>query len=105
MLFCSIDIHCVIQKSKNRIKPTGVNQPHQIRRKRLHRQMLLLMISSILIFFSTTIPVSLRRIVAAYQINIGKVVSLTDIINDTAILTVLLSLNYAVSPSDISYNR
>jgi hypothetical protein len=55
------------------------------------------MISSIMIFFITTLPVSLRRIVAAYEITIGKATSITDIVNDTAILTILLSFNYAVS--------
>lgn len=59
--------------------------------------MLLLMISSIIIFFVTTLPVCLRRIAAAYEINIGITTDLNQIVNDTAILTILLSLNYAVS--------
>ena len=62
--------------------------------------MLLLMISSAIIFFSTTLPVNLRVIVATYQINTDHPVDLTDIANQTAILTVFLNFNYAVSHSN-----
>lgn len=101
MLIGSIDIHYVIQKTKGRVQPTGINQPQQLRRERLQRQMLLLMISRIMIFFVTTLPVSIRRIMAAYEITIGKTSNLSQIVNDTGILTVLLSLNYAVSCASI----
>jgi hypothetical protein len=97
MLVGSIDIYYTIKKARNRVQPTGINQPQQLRRERLQRHMLLLMISRIIIFFATTIPVSLRRIIGAYQVNIGKIIDISDIANQTAILTVLLSLNYAVS--------
>ncbi|CAF1084898.1 unnamed protein product [Adineta steineri] len=74
-----------------------MNQPQQLRQARLHRQMLILMISSIMIFFVTTLPVSIRQIVAAYEISAGKTTDLIKIISDTSILTILLTLNYAIN--------
>ncbi|CAF0984662.1 unnamed protein product [Adineta steineri] len=97
MVSGSIDIHRTIQKTKSRIQTVVMNQPQQLRQARLHRQMLILMISSIMIFFVTTLPVSIRLIVAAYEISVGKTTNLIKIISDTGILTILLSLNYAIN--------
>ncbi|CAF1085229.1 unnamed protein product [Adineta steineri] len=97
MLLGSIDIHHAIQKTKSRIQTVGMNQPQQLRQARLHRQMLILMISSIMIFFITTLPVSIRQIVAAYAIFANTTIDENEIVNETAILTVLLSLNYAIN--------
>ncbi|CAF1085247.1 unnamed protein product [Adineta steineri] len=97
MLLGSIDIHRTIQKTKSRIQAVAMNQPQQLRNERLHRQMLILMISSIIIFFVTTLPVSIRQIAAAYAISANKATPLEPIINDLAILTVLLSFNYAIN--------
>jgi hypothetical protein len=97
----AIDIHHVIKKMKNRVQPTGTNRPQQPRQESLHRQMLIMMAASIIIFFATTLPVSIRRIMAAYELSIGKSTDLTTIVRDTGILTVLLTLNYAVSHSFI----
>ncbi|CAF4340510.1 unnamed protein product, partial [Adineta steineri] len=97
MLLGSIDIHRTIQKTKSRIQTLAMNQPQHLRQARLHRQMLILMVSSIIIFFVTTLPVSIRQIVAAYAISANTAAPLEPIVNDTAILTVLLSFNYAVS--------
>ncbi|CAF0984722.1 unnamed protein product [Adineta steineri] len=95
MLLGSIDIHRTIQKTKSRIQTVAMNQPQQLRQARLHRQMLILMISSILIFFVTTLPVSIHQIIAAYAYLANTAIDENKIVNDTAILTVLLSLNYA----------
>ncbi|CAF4344572.1 unnamed protein product, partial [Adineta steineri] len=69
----------------------------QLRQARLHRQMLILMISSIMIFFVTTLPVNLRQIVGAYEVSTGQNTDINKIVSDTAILTVLLSLNYTIN--------
>ncbi|CAF4020205.1 unnamed protein product [Adineta steineri] len=97
MLLGSIDIHRTIQKTKSRIQTVAMNQPQQLRQARLHRQMLILMISSIIIFFVTTLPVGIRQIIAAYAISANTATPLEPIINDLAILTVLLSLNCAIN--------
>ncbi|CAF0984705.1 unnamed protein product [Adineta steineri] len=97
MLLGSIDIHRTIQKTKSRIQTVAMNQPQQLRQARLHRQMLILMISSIMIFFVTTLPVSIRQIVAAYAIFANTAINENEIVNDTAILTILLSFNYAIN--------
>ncbi|CAF4115126.1 unnamed protein product [Adineta steineri] len=55
------------------------------------------MISSILIFFVTTLPVSIHQIIAAYAYLANTAIDENKIVNDTAILTVLLSLNYAIN--------
>ena len=94
MLFCSIDIYYVLQKAKRRVQPGGVTQ---LRRDRLQRQMLLLMLSSIMIFLFTTLPVSVRQIISAYDVMMNKQTNFTETINHTAIFTILLNLNYAVS--------
>ncbi|CAF3791569.1 unnamed protein product [Adineta steineri] len=96
MLLGSIAIHRTIQKTKSRIQTIGMNQPQQLRQARLHRQMLILMISSIMIFFVATLPVNLRQIVGAYEVSTGQNTDINKIVSDTAILTVLLSLNYAI---------
>ncbi|CAF1062930.1 unnamed protein product [Adineta steineri] len=96
MLLGSIAIPRTIQKTKSRIQTIGTNQPQQLRQARLHRQMLILMISSIMIFFVTTLPVNLRQIVGAYEVSTGQNTDINKIVSDTAILTVLLSLNYAI---------
>ncbi|CAF3895016.1 unnamed protein product [Adineta steineri] len=97
MLLGSTDIHRTIQKTKSRIQTVAMNQPQQLRQARLHRQMLILMISSILIFFVTTLPVSIHQIIAAYAYLANTAIDENKIVNDTAILTVLLSLNYAIN--------
>ena len=91
MLLGSFDIYQKLKKSKARV------QPEIVRQERLNRQMLILMTTSILIFFATTLPVNVRRIIAAYQmINAGGS-SLQSIVIGTGSFTVLLTLNYGVS--------
>ena len=97
MLMSSIDIQYVIRKMKNRIQPTGIPQPQQLRRERLQRQMLLLMISTIMIFFITTLHVNIRQIIGFYGSSADKIIDLNATIYQTAILTILLSFNYGVS--------
>jgi hypothetical protein len=99
MLLGGSDNLYTIRQGNIRVKPTGTDQAKQRRKDRLQRQMLLLMVSSVIIFFATTLPVNLRVIVATYQINANYLVDLTEIANQTAILTVFLSFNYAVSHS------
>jgi hypothetical protein len=93
----SIDIHRTIRKTRNRVQQIRKNPRQQLRQERLHRQMLLLTISSILIFITTTIPVNLREVVAAYEITYNHATDFTEIIFQTAILNVLLTVNYSVS--------
>jgi hypothetical protein len=97
MLVSGIDINYVIRKGRRCIQPTGTSHIKRPRQERLQRQMLVLMISSIIIFFATTLPVNLRVIVATYQITTNNVADLSQIAYETAILTVFLSFNYAVS--------
>ena len=67
------------------------------RQERLQTQMLLLGISSIVIFVVTTLPTHLRRIYAVYEVEVLGVTSLYDIDTHMGILTIVVSLNYAVS--------
>jgi hypothetical protein len=97
MLISAIDISHVIRKGKMRIQPAGRNQANLQRRDRIQRQVLLMMISSIILFLLTVLPVNIRVIVATYQITMHYVVDLTEIANQTAIISVFLTLNYAVS--------
>ena len=94
MLISAIDISHVIRKGKKRIQPTGANLQ---RHDRTQRQVLLMMLSSIILFLLTVLPVNIRVIVATYQIAMHYVVDLTEIANQTAIISIFLSLNYAVS--------
>ena len=105
MLAGGSDIYHIIREGSTRVQPLGTNHAKQRRKDRLQRQMLLLMISSVIIFFSTTLPVNLRVIVATYQINANYPVDLTKIANQTAILTVFLSFNYAVSHSNSAVRK
>ena len=97
MLLGGSDSFYKIRQRSIRVQPSGTGQASQRRKDRLQRQMLLMLISSVIIFFATTLPVNLRVIVAAYQIDNHYPVDLTNVANQTAILTVFLSFNYAVS--------
>ena len=98
MLISSIDIYHVIRKEKMRVQPQLIttDDRRRQRQERLQAQMLLLAISSIVIFVVTTLPINLRRIVAAYEISLNGVTNLFDIVTHTGILTIVVSLNYAV---------
>jgi hypothetical protein len=99
MLISSLDIYHVIRKEKMRVQPqlfTTGDQRKQ-RQERLQAQMLLLAICNIVIFVATTLPINLRRIVAAHEIAVNGVTNLYEIVTHTGILTILVSLNYAVS--------
>ena len=70
MLLGGSDNLYTIRQRNARVKPAGTDQAKQRRKDRLQRQMLLLMVSGVIIFFSTISPVNLPVIVATYQINV-----------------------------------
>ena len=102
MLISSIDVYRIIRKERGRVQPRSIttDDRRRQRQERLQAQMLLLSISSIVIFVATTLPINLRRIVAAYEIAVQGVTNLFDIVTQVGILTIVVSLNYAVSPSE-----
>ena len=97
MLVSGIDIHRAIRRGRSLVHAAGGNDAVRARQDRLQRQMLLLTISSVVIFISTTLPANIRVIVATFQISLSGVTDLGTIITQTAILTILQSFNYGVS--------
>ena len=67
-----------------RVQPVEPNGQRTNNKERLQRQMLLLTISSVMIFFVTTLPMNLRRIAGAYETNVLHVVDLHEIVTHTA---------------------
>ncbi|CAF1164054.1 unnamed protein product [Adineta ricciae] len=96
MLLGSFDIYQNLQKRKSRV------QPKFVRQERLNRQMLVLMAVNILIFFATTLPVNVRRILTVYQMSFASESNLQSIVNETGGLTVLLTMNHASTSSTSS---
>lgn len=97
MLASGLDIYRIIRREKQRIQPSALNQTRRQRQERIQAQMLILTITSVLIFFITALPISIRRIFGAYQIAVFKMTNIFDLVVHNGILTVLASLNYAVS--------
>ena len=91
MLLDSFDIYRNLQKNKSRV------QPKFARRERLNRQMLTMMAVNVLTFFVTTLPVNIRRIITAYQMSFVSKINLQNTVNEMGGLTVLLTMNHAVS--------
>jgi hypothetical protein len=59
--------------------------------------MLLLMITSTILFCATTLPVIVQQIITAFYVAAGMTSGVNDSITQEAVLLILLSLNYAVS--------
>jgi hypothetical protein len=59
--------------------------------------MLLLMITSTILFCATTLPISVRQIITASYVAAGMTSGVNNSITQEAVLLILLSLNYAVS--------
>ena len=76
MIIMAIDMSIKIRGQKKAIfhqpQPVIVDQSAG-RTKRVHNQMILLMLSSIGIFFITTFPLTIDHIVSSYTINISLV--------------------------------
>jgi hypothetical protein len=93
----AIDMSIKIRGQKKAIfhqpQPVIVDQSAG-RAKRVHNQMILLMLSSIGIFLITTFPLTIDHIVASYTLNISD---LSNFFNTTTILNWFQSLNCAVS--------
>ena len=94
ILISGMDIYLGMRRRKMRVQP--VEPSGRRTNERLQRQMLLLMIASVVIFFITTLPMNLRRIAGAYEIAVYHVTDLHEIVIHTSILTVLATVNYAV---------
>jgi uncharacterized paraquat-inducible protein A len=92
-----MDIYHVITRDKMRVQPIVVSEARRQRQERLQGQMLLLSISSVVIFVATSLPISIRRVYGAYEIAAHHVTNLYDIVSHNGILTVVASVNYAVS--------
>ena len=100
MLISSIDVYRIIRKERRRVQPRSLatDNRRRPRQERLQAQMLLLAISSVVICVATTLPINLRRIVGAHLIAVQSVTSLFDIVIELGIVTIVVSLNYVVSP-------
>ncbi|CAF4506616.1 unnamed protein product, partial [Rotaria sp. Silwood2] len=96
MLASSISIHRLIHKEKKRIQPVNSNIHERTRQTRLQRHMLILMISSAILFLATTLPISISQITNAYLLGTNAHVDLNEIINEEAVVNLLLDFNYAV---------
>ncbi|CAF4476037.1 unnamed protein product [Rotaria sp. Silwood2] len=102
MLASSISIHRLIHKEKKRIQPVNSNIHERTRQTRLQRHMLILMISSAILFLATTLPISISQITNAYLLGTNAHVDLNEIINEEAVVNLLLDFNYAVSIFNLS---
>ncbi|CAF1664677.1 unnamed protein product, partial [Adineta steineri] len=96
ILASSINIYLIIHKEKNRIQPIITSNHAHRRQTRLQRNMLLLMISSAILFSSTTLPISVCQIINAYRIAASFSVDINKVINEEAIVNLILEFNYAV---------
>ena len=102
-LASSISIHYMLKNpGSTRVRPVGNVHHRSLRKSRLQRHMLLLMITSTMLFCATTLPISLRQIVTSFFIAAGVTSGVNDSITQEAVLTILLTANYAVS---ISHRR
>lgn len=97
ILASSINIYRIIHKEKKRIHPIKTSNGAHIRQTRLQRHMLLLMISSAVLFLGTTLPISVSQITNAYRLAANADVDMNEIINEEAIVNLVLDFNYAVS--------
>ncbi|CAF1348818.1 unnamed protein product [Adineta steineri] len=95
ILASSINIYLIIHKEKNRIQPIITSNHAHRRQTRLQRNMLLLMISSAILFSSTTLPISVCQIINAYRIAASFSVDINKVINEEAIVNLILEFNYA----------
>jgi hypothetical protein len=93
-----IDMFIKIRAQKRAIfqQPQTANADRPVGRdKRLHNQMILLMVSSVGIFFVTTLPLTIGHIVSVYSITDFTILS--QFIINLTILNWIQSLNCAVS--------
>ena len=97
MLASGLDIYHIIRKERHRIQPTVANEPRRQRQERVQKQMLILTIASVFIFFVTTLPIGIRRVFGAYESAVFGMTNLYYLVIHNGVLTVLASLNYAVS--------
>ncbi|CAF1421090.1 unnamed protein product [Adineta steineri] len=97
ILASSINIHLITHKEKKRIQPRSTNNHARIRQARLQRNMLLLMISSAVLFLSTTLPISVCQIINAYRLAANLGVDINEVINEEAIVNLVLAFNYAAT--------
>lgn len=87
----------IIRQEKRRVQPNRGNTRQQARQARLHRHTFILMIASSIVFVVTSLPISLRQIITAYQVSLGIITDISSSVTQEAVLTVLLTLNYTVS--------
>ena len=97
MIFCLVAIAISIKNRRNRLLPiqqTNINQHERRRSRFLHRQMLILMLVTLIVFFVTTIPIALFRL-ASSTLDIQQSFSLSLLL--TAVLGCITTLNYSVN--------
>ena len=96
-LASSISVHYLLRQDSSRVQPVNGLSRQSLRKSRLQRHMLLLTITSTMLFCATTLPISLRQIVTSFFIAAGITSGVNDSITQEAVLTILLTINYAVS--------
>lgn len=96
-LASSISVHCMLKQDNTRVQPRNNNNSRSLRKSRLQRHMLLLMFTSTTLFCATTLPISLRQIITSFYVAAGVTTGVNESIPQEAVLTIILSINYAVS--------
>ena len=96
MLICVLAIVINVKKSRNRvIAVDNPAQQHEKRRARfLHRQMLILMLMTVILFFLTTFPVALYRFTVS-TLGVQLAFSLRLLL--TSIFTLITVTNYSLN--------
>ena len=89
--------HYILRREKRRVQPTRSQTRQKTHQRRLHQHMFILMIISSVVFCLTCLPISFRQIITSFQVLTGVVTDPSENMNQGAIFTLLLTLNYTVS--------
>lgn len=97
MIILIIDMFIKIRAQKRTIvAQTEVIIVHDLsrRNKRIHNQMIILMLTNVIIFFATTLPLTFNKLLASYTIS--GINELQQFLITSSVFNWILSLNFAV---------
>lgn len=95
MILMVIDIFQRIRAQKRMLYPQSVSNHRYQRDKRIHNHMLLLMMSSIILFLVTTFPLTIHQLVSVHVVR--DVPSIENLLVSMTIMNWIQSNNAAVS--------
>lgn len=96
MIIMIVNMFFKIRAQKRAIAPQTVNPDRSVgRNKRMHNQMFILMLSSVGIFFVTTLPLTIDDVVSSYTIS--DIAGIERLLVTRTIINWVQSLNCAVS--------